>query len=668
MIRIEAAQALEASCWIPLLRGKRAILAGDHKQLPPTIKSNRHDVKRGLERTLFQRVVDMEERSGMPKKVGVLCRMLRVQYRMHANIAGWANNASYGGKLRDHPSVSTRRLSELPGMTLSSNFNVNRDGKVDGENDSNNTSRYGPLLLLDTSGCDMHESEDGGSKKNVGEGMVVAAHVRDLVLRGIDAKDIAVISPYNGQVGLLRRLLLPSIPGLEIRSVDGFQGGEREAVVLSLVRSSEGGRNGLGFLRDARRLNVAVTRAKRHVAVICDCETVSRDPFLMGLVTYIEKMGEVRSCAEFCTEITPVSASVSSKDIIVTTVSTNDNHKNANTMVDVEFKGDRGIVVDGCSSFGINNQYSTPSYSSQIESVREHNRTNCNVDVKIKEGEVTKGDKFNDLHISKQCCNPLQSSERNPVSENSKENGVLADKLNLFADTAIAGEELDISLSGKVVACELSKDLGLGYREEKDKGIVFVKYDIAVENPFNSDPQSEEDSDNADNSGFAILVSDDESLDKVNEEEDDNHLGKSLANNSSTSVTMNTLLGSLAKEREIRSASVSGEIKKKKKNKKKKGKKLGKTNKTSQNNAEKIREDHTLDDLAFLDTQIEKVQNSHSRNVGGSGTHYRSIINGILLEKPKLSEKKKDSRSSSVLNAKIKRSKESRKAKAKIKK
>jgi superfamily I DNA and/or RNA helicase len=110
-----------------------------------------------------------------------------------------------------------------------------------------------------------------GSRYNEGEAQLVQLHVQKLLDYGVQQEQIAIISPYNGQVEILRLALLPDFPKLQIRSVDGFQGGEREAVIISLVRSSDqGGQDGIGFLRDDRRLNVAVTRAKRHCCVICD--------------------------------------------------------------------------------------------------------------------------------------------------------------------------------------------------------------------------------------------------------------------------------------------------------------------------------------------------------------------------------------------------------------
>ena len=128
---------------------------------------------------------------------------------------------------------------------------------------------------------------------------IVGQGARKLVAYGVPANQIAVITLYNGQVELLLSKLLSDLPRLEIRSVDGFQGGEREAVVLSMVRSSaRGGMDGIGFLRDDRRLNVAVTRAKRHRCVVADSESVSQSPFIKNLLHWMEENGETRSALE----------------------------------------------------------------------------------------------------------------------------------------------------------------------------------------------------------------------------------------------------------------------------------------------------------------------------------------------------------------------------------
>lgn len=273
----EAAQALGVSCWIPILRGRRVVLAGDHCQLPPTIKSRHSEVQRELSKTLFEQI--------MVKGITV-SRMLQVQYRMHRDIANWCSGAMYGGKLLSHDSVKGRTLSDLPYVT--------NDHESYGTEDSLlPTTMNASLLLVDTAGCDLFESVNGaGSRYNEGEADIVAKHIKNLMDIGVEQKDIAVITPYNGQVEILRRLLLEDYPKLEIRSVDGFQGGEREAVVLSLVRSSDRGKGGIGFLADKRRLNVAVTRAKRQCAIVCDSDTVSQNGFLKDLVDWIEAHGE----------------------------------------------------------------------------------------------------------------------------------------------------------------------------------------------------------------------------------------------------------------------------------------------------------------------------------------------------------------------------------------
>lgn len=201
----EAAQALEASCWIPLLKGPRLVLAGDHKQLAPTIKSVKAE-RMGLGLTLFDRLM---------KRLGEShSRMLNVQYRMHHVICDWASQAMYNGALVAAESVAQRLVSGLP--------------YVSGAADMTDC----PMLLLDTAGCGMEEQEHedeagdkGGKKKeeedegrkkgkkkggaggllkrsssNKGEGLVVQAHVRALLEAGLKQEDIAVITPYNGQV------------------------------------------------------------------------------------------------------------------------------------------------------------------------------------------------------------------------------------------------------------------------------------------------------------------------------------------------------------------------------------------------------------------------------------------------------------------------------------
>ncbi|KNC47817.1 DNA-binding protein SMUBP-2 [Thecamonas trahens ATCC 50062] len=269
----EAAQALEASCWIPLLKGKRAILAGDHKQLPPTIKSSRKEVQARLETTLFDRLMAMHD--------GTAGHMLKVQYRMHAAVCEWASAAMYGGELEAHESVAAAVLADLPGV-------------------AETETTLAPAVVVDSTGCDMWEvaDDDSGSKYNPGEAQAVAGMVDELLDAGLSPDTVGIITPYNAQVGHLRSVLADDrYTGVHIGTVDSFQGMEKEAIVLSLVRSNDNGE--LGFLAEQRRLNVAVTRARKLVVVVCDVETVSKDPFIECLVNHLMDVGEYRSAAEF---------------------------------------------------------------------------------------------------------------------------------------------------------------------------------------------------------------------------------------------------------------------------------------------------------------------------------------------------------------------------------
>ncbi|XP_074854038.1 DNA-binding protein SMUBP-2 [Carettochelys insculpta] len=273
----ECAQALEASCWIPLLKARKCILAGDHKQLPPTIISNKAAAK-GLSVSLMERLIQKYGES--------IVKMLTVQYRMHAAIMQWASTEMYCGQLTAHPSVAHHLLKDLPGVASTEETRI-------------------PLMLIDTAGCGLFELEveDEQSKGNQGEVHLVGFHIQALVEAGVKARDIAVIAPYNLQVDMLREHLCHRYPELEIKSVDGFQGREKEAVVLSFVRSNRKGE--VGFLAEDRRINVAVTRARRHVAVICDSRTVSSHVFLKRLVDYLSEHGEVRTAFEYLSDIVP---------------------------------------------------------------------------------------------------------------------------------------------------------------------------------------------------------------------------------------------------------------------------------------------------------------------------------------------------------------------------
>ena len=288
----EASQALEAQCWIPLLSAKKVVLAGDHLQLPPTVKSvhkpaKTNDTDEGvmkgvsLEKTLFDRLLSLHG-PGIKK-------MLTTQYRMHEQIMQFPSSELYESKLIAADSVKARLLEHLPYEVQS----------------TDDTSE--PVVFWDSQGGDFPErTEDsdigkkeallGESKSNDMEALVVAKHVANLVEAGVHPADIAVITPYNGQLALLSQVLREKYPGLELGSVDGFQGREKEAVIVSLVRSNPA--HDVGFLGERRRLNgacllfraamqlacllhplmraVAMTRPKRHLCICGDSETISR--------------------------------------------------------------------------------------------------------------------------------------------------------------------------------------------------------------------------------------------------------------------------------------------------------------------------------------------------------------------------------------------------------
>jgi ATP-dependent RNA/DNA helicase IGHMBP2 len=271
----EAAQAIDVSCWIPMLRSEKCVMAGDHCQLPPTVLSKEAE-QGGLADTLFHRIITGDRTKDC-------ARLLDTQYRMHGHINEWASTEMYEGKLKSHSGNEKHTLSDITGLPSDNSLDAMQSCVV---------------LLIDTSGCGLGEEEgEGGSVRNFGEAKLVLQHVARLVAAGVPEKEIGVITPYNAQVQLLKLMIRDSAyPHVSVKTVDGFQGGEREAIILSFVRSNE--KHTVGFLSDKRRINVAVTRAKRHLAVIADSETCHSDPFLGRLMDYLSEVGEHRSAAE----------------------------------------------------------------------------------------------------------------------------------------------------------------------------------------------------------------------------------------------------------------------------------------------------------------------------------------------------------------------------------
>jgi superfamily I DNA and/or RNA helicase len=188
--------------------------------------------------------------------------MLAEQHRMNRAIMRYPSEALYGGALRAHPDVADHAIDDRP------------------------------LLFVDTAGRGFEDESPEGSdsRHNPGEAALAAREVEGILALGVAPGDVAVISPYDAQVQRLRQLLAARLDeGLEVDTVDGFQGREKEAVVVSLVRSGESGE--IGFLADVRRMNVAVTRARKKLVVVGDSATVSRHPFYEGFVRHAQACG-----------------------------------------------------------------------------------------------------------------------------------------------------------------------------------------------------------------------------------------------------------------------------------------------------------------------------------------------------------------------------------------
>ena len=271
----EAGQALEPACWIPILKANKVIFAGDHCQLPPTIKST-EAAKGGLSTTLFEKCVAL-----FPEAVV----LLEEQYRMHDSIMGYSSKVFYENRLKAHDSVAQRLLF----------------------------SEDQPLTFIDTAGCAFDEKIEGTSVTNPEEAVFLLKHLTHY-LTGLrthysleDFPTVGVISPYQQQISLLKELFL-NAPELQvyaekitINTVDSFQGQERDVIYLGLTRSNAD--RTIGFLSDIRRMNVAMTRAKQKLVVIGDSATLSRLPFYSDFINYADEKQAYHSAWEFVSDI-----------------------------------------------------------------------------------------------------------------------------------------------------------------------------------------------------------------------------------------------------------------------------------------------------------------------------------------------------------------------------
>ena len=258
----EAAQALEAACWIPIRKASRVVFAGDHCQLPPTVKSLAA-LKGGLDKTLMERIVENK-----PEVV----TLLRMQYRMNEAIMRFSSDYFYGGKVETAPLVKQR-------------------GILDYDH---------PMMWVDTAGLDCREEFVGETfgRINKAEAALTLETLENYFKkigkeRILEERiDVGVISPYRAQVQHLRRMVgkkaffKPFRHLISINTVDGFQGQERDIILISLVRANDEGQ--IGFLRDLRRMNVAITRARMKLIILGDSATLTRHPFYKKLYHHIQ--------------------------------------------------------------------------------------------------------------------------------------------------------------------------------------------------------------------------------------------------------------------------------------------------------------------------------------------------------------------------------------------
>ena len=276
----EAAQALEAACWIPMRRVSRVVLAGDHCQLPPTVKSIAA-LKAGLGKTLMERIVEMH-----PEAV----TLLKIQYRMNDDIMRFSSNYFYGGQVESAPEVKYRSILDLDTpMEWISPTHLDNLENLDNLDSLDNQDKP-----------DFHEQFVGESFGRINKAeaeltLDTLQHYFERIgkQRLLDERiDVGIISPYRAQVQYLRRLLMkreyfkPFRRLISINTVDGFQGQERDVIVISMVRSNDEGQ--IGFLRDLRRMNVAITRARMKLIILGDKRTMTRHAFYRQLWRYIK--------------------------------------------------------------------------------------------------------------------------------------------------------------------------------------------------------------------------------------------------------------------------------------------------------------------------------------------------------------------------------------------
>ena len=278
----EAAQALEAACWIPMRRASRVILAGDHCQLPPTVKSIAA-LRAELGKTLMERIAENK-----PEVV----TLLKIQYRMNEEIMRFSSDWFYHGEVESAPQIKYRSILEDDSPIT----------WIDTSNEENQVTIEGDDVVSGEKRDDMnfHEQFVGESFGRINKAeadltlLTLAEYLTQVGKRRVleESIDVGIISPYRAQVQYLKRLLKkyeffkPYRRLISVNTVDGFQGQERDVILISLVRSNDEGQ--IGFLKDLRRMNVAMTRARMKLIILGDKSTMTKHPFYQKLWEYVE--------------------------------------------------------------------------------------------------------------------------------------------------------------------------------------------------------------------------------------------------------------------------------------------------------------------------------------------------------------------------------------------
>lgn len=289
----EAAQALEAACWIPMRRASRVILAGDHCQLPPTIKSIAA-LRAGLGKTLMERIAENK-----PEVV----TLLRIQYRMNDEIMRFSSDWFYGGKVESAPQIKYRSVLDYDHpITWIDTSNEENQITIEGEDAPEDSASTSSSVSAANQNSDLNFKEqfvgESFGRINKAEAeltlLTLAEYFTKIGKQRVleERIDVGIISPYRAQVQYLKKLIKkyeffkPYRHLISVNTVDGFQGQERDVILISLVRSNDEGQ--IGFLKDLRRMNVAMTRARMKLIILGNKDTMTKHPFYKKLWEYVE--------------------------------------------------------------------------------------------------------------------------------------------------------------------------------------------------------------------------------------------------------------------------------------------------------------------------------------------------------------------------------------------